>query len=195
MKLNHSGSRLRTSFRLVLITVLAALLSACTPAKSNVEKFDWGYEPRTELEVWAAREVDSVIEGTNLGAEGWSLMRTDPPLLWSENRDAVLAGARTGPCTVDVEWARPWRLELTIEREGTEDAFAVAERVRTHWAEQGWIVSDVITPSDMPGVRDPFISIRADREGEREMLAFMANPNIFIINTYSDCSEDSSMTH
>lgn len=181
------------ALKLGLAVVAVVLLSACGPEKEYVERFDWGYEHRSELEAWAAKEIDSAIEGTGVGPEGWSLFDSDPPLLWVEQRADVLASAPRGPCTVDVEGARPWRLEFGIERKGTEDAFAVAERVRAHWTAQGWVVTDVITPADMPGVKDPFISIRADREGEREMLAFMANPNIFVIDVYSVCSEDGSM--
>lgn len=194
--MNNPGTRFTFSLKFVLVVAMIAPLTACATGKSNAERFDWGYEHRLELEMWVAHEADIAIEGTGIGAEGWAHWRSDPPLLWTEDREAVLLETRRGPCPVDSdEWARPWRLEMTIEHEGTEDAFAVAERMRAHWTLQGWVVSNVITPADMPGVRDPFISIRADREGEREMLAFMANPNIFVIDIYSDCSEDSSMTH
>lgn len=177
---------------LTVLAICAVALSGCT--RDTPTDFYWGYEPRSELEDWAAVEIDVAIDATGIGVDGWALRQDELSLFWDTDRELVLRNASTSPCHVDGNIGiRPRQLQFTIRHDGRPNAFAIAEYVRARWMSEGWVVKDIVRPEDMPEAEFPYIYIRADREGERAGLAFRANVNMLAIEIYSACSEDSSM--
>lgn len=174
-----------------LVLVLAAgLLSGCVhevPLVSNETRIRMSVDTLEEQRAWVEEQADIVIKASGV-AEGWHQRRsTREDFAWigpSEERSAYLTGLLPQFCG----GTRAGRLDLGLNNDVVlENPLAVADRVRAFWEAEGWVVSEVLPV--LEGERD----LRADRE-DGALLGFTATPDGLLIEIYTSCSADASVT-
>lgn len=128
----------------------------------------WGHASAAEQLAWLAAEADAAI--TVLGGEGsWSKYSVEN--LWSENREGILENLKPRSCRPTKTGPQPGAYVLDLDNGSLQHPFEAAKRLRKHWAEQGWAITDVVTPGSSQRELDYF---RADR-ADGAMLALTAS--------------------
>ncbi len=175
-----------------LVLILAVgLLSGCVhevPLVSNETRIRMSGDTLEEQQAWLGEQADAAIAASGV-PEGWHERGyyVEDNLDWAadgENRRQILYSKLPQFCG----GTRAGRLDLGLNNDVVlENPLAVADRVRAFWEAEGWVVSEVLPV--LEGERD----LRADRE-DGALLGFTATPDGLLIEIYTSCSADASVT-
>lgn len=170
---------------LTLAAVLAVLAqSGCAPATGASAPDPGATALEQRAEVSAA--ADAVIRVT--GLEGRWRARAPESLRWPEDRELILDSARSTRCAAEPGGGGPTALLLGLWTEPLdEDPLALADRVRDHWAAEGWEVVDIGDPA---GVEVRYIRAEGTNGAMMTLKAGAIADRLLILSLRSECSGD-----
>ncbi|MEJ6488266.1 hypothetical protein PQI23_00830 [Leucobacter sp. USCH14] len=176
----------RRSVAVAVAAISVVAMASCVqevPIVSNEPGNEITNMTLDEQREWVGEQFDAAIDASGI-ENGWFKSRRTLP--WSntpKDRDGVLGMLHPRDCSTG------GRLIASLQNRSVEvnDPFAAAERVRTFWESEGWVVSDVLSYAS-----DPYF--RADRE-DGAVLAFRASTIGMSLEVETACSVHATVTN
>ncbi len=171
----------------VIASLLATLmLTSCQGVPVVSDREPAGDATVEELREWVGGEVDAVTELTGLDSRWRMLLELE--LRWPEDRERIFDRSHLPRCSTQGGGTNPAAVEVDLLSDPLEeDPVALAGKVRDHWEDAGWDISQV-----GPGY------YRADRADGALMTvegAEGAGGKLLSLTVRSACSSNPSVAH
>lgn len=169
--------------KFTFVCCAAVLLGGCSSVPLVSDSQKWDHASSDEQLAWISKQADDAV-GVIGQDDGWYSYSAEFP--WPEQRDATLTNLIPDNCRPNQKGPQPGRYSLDLDNESVTDPFEAAKRLRAHWAEQGWTITDVVP---LGSTKDPIDYFRADRE-DGAGLALTASEHNVSLQLQSSCSDN-----